>query len=88
MSIDKVLLGQQADEVLSLLLADFLRILKDDRASPTDRATIARFLKDNGYSVDPRNLPPELRALLKRRGHAPALPDPEQIGVETPSIST
>lgn len=60
-------------------MEDMENILRNKTASPTDRATIARFLKDNGYTVDPKNLPKDLRDLLRRQGAAPELPDPDTL---------
>lgn len=68
--------AEKADQVLDLLLEDFLHILSPwtdaegkqhpPIASPTDRATIARFLKDNGYSVDVKNIPQNLAEIAAR----------------------
>ncbi len=71
-------LKDQGDRVLALLLADFERILADKTASPTDRATIARFLKDNNYTVDPKNLPSALKDLLRSKG-ARSLPSLDEL---------
>jgi hypothetical protein len=71
-------LKNQGDRVLALLLADFEKILTDKTASPTDRATIARFLKDNNYTVDPKNIPSALKDLLRAKG-ARALPDVDEL---------
>jgi superfamily II helicase len=63
-----------------MLLEDFETILSNKTASPTDRATIARFLKDNNYSVDPKNLPKELKDMLRRNG-AQSLPDVDSLPI-------
>ena len=61
---------EQAKRVQGLLLKDFEFILTPDettgrtRCSPTDRATIARYLKDNNYRVDPASLPKVLAGLI------------------------
>lgn len=54
----------QAKRVQKLLLADFEAILTAGTCSPTDRATIARYLKDNGYRVDENTLPKALSNLV------------------------
>lgn len=75
----------QAGRVQQLLLEDFERILSpvvDPKTgktttlcSPTDRATIARFLKDNNYNVDARTLPKDLVAIIKNVRTVRQLPD-------------
>lgn len=42
-----------AEEMQTLLLEDFRNMLRDGTASATDRATIARLLVANGWSLDP-----------------------------------
>lgn len=53
-----------AYEVQKLLLDDFKKILEGGKCAPTDRATIARYLKDNNYRVDANDLPPDLIKML------------------------
>ena len=57
-----------AYEVQKLLLEDFKRILTEHKCSPTDRATMARYLKDNNYRVDANDLPPDLIRMMAEMG--------------------
>jgi superfamily II helicase len=68
------------ERVLQMLLEDFESILSKKTATPTDRATIARFLKDNDYTIDPKNLPKELKDMLRRNG-ARSLPDVDGLPI-------
>jgi hypothetical protein len=55
---------QVAEELQTLILKDFVKILKDNTASATDRATIIRLLRENGWTLDPALLPKNLRDKL------------------------
>ena len=60
---------EQSKEVQRLIIADFIYLLTPDadgktKWTPTDRATITRFLKDNKYRVDPSSLPKVLAGLI------------------------
>jgi hypothetical protein len=77
---DQKELVQIADRVQTLLLQDFERILSEPAlCSPTDRATIARYLKDNGFRVDPNNLPKSLADLVASTRAKRELPDPSKL---------
>ena len=54
----------KAEQLQELLLDDLIRLFKEGEATSTDRATLARLLKDNGWSVDPSMVPQELRDKL------------------------
>ena len=54
----------KAEQLQELLLDDLIRLFKEGEATATDRATLARLLKDNGWSVDPSMVPQELRDKL------------------------
>jgi hypothetical protein len=47
-----------------LLLEDFERAFKDCTITAADRATLARLLMQNGWSLDPKELPQGLRDKL------------------------
>ena len=47
-----------------LLLDDLIVLFESGDATSTDRATLARLLKDNGWSVDPSMVPQELMEKL------------------------
>jgi hypothetical protein len=58
--------SKTAAELGDLILQEFRELLttrKDDLTS-TDRATIVRFLMQNGWTVDPKNIPEELKGML------------------------
>jgi len=59
-----------------LLLEDFERLLESGMMTPTDRATLTRFLRENGWKVDPNELPTSLREKLT------SLVDPKQFDEE------
>ena len=54
----------KAEQLQELLLDDLIKLFKDGEATSTDRATLARLLKDNGWSVDPSMVPQELKEQL------------------------
>jgi hypothetical protein len=51
------------------LLEYFEGKLNDKTISPTDVSTLTRFLKDNGWSIDPSQLPDAIRGLVKLEKH-------------------
>lgn len=55
---------EQAERLQRLILDDLERCLNDKTATATDRATIIRLLKDNGWTLDPAQLPSNLKAML------------------------
>ena len=54
----------KAEQLQELLLDDLIKLFKEGEATSTDRATLARLLKDNGWSVDPSMVPQDLRDKL------------------------
>jgi hypothetical protein len=57
----------KVEQLQDLLLDDWIDAIKNNRASATDRATIARFLVQQGWSVDPSQIPQELKDVLTSR---------------------
>jgi hypothetical protein len=55
-----------ASELQSLILQDFVKIIKNNTASATDRATIVRLLRENGWTLDPAQIPSSLKDKLTR----------------------
>jgi hypothetical protein len=51
------------------LLEYFEGKLDDKTISPTDVSTLTRLLKDNGWSLDPSQLPDAIRGLVKLDKH-------------------
>ena len=49
----------------TLLLAYFEEKLTDKTISPTDVSTLTRLLKDNGWTIDPSQLPDALKNMVK-----------------------
>ena len=77
----------QAERVKALLLEDFEAILTPDAKgkrslTSMDRATIARYLKENNFRVDANEAPTDLQKMVedvhaRRRNGSPRLmPDP------------
>jgi hypothetical protein len=56
-----------AERLQLALLKDFERQLLDGTISSTDRATLARLLTQNGWSLDPSRLPKGLKDQLTSR---------------------
>lgn len=50
-----------------LLLQRWETLLTKGEMQPTDAATLARFLRENGWNVDPSKLPENLRNVLTER---------------------
>lgn len=55
---------QIAERLQLLLLENFQTLLDSGEMTPTDRATLARLLMQNGWSLDPSRLPKGLQDLL------------------------
>lgn len=78
-------LKERADKVLDLLLQNFEDLLVKGDLHPTDRATIARFLKDNNFRIDADDAQTELQQLVadiharRRNGTPRILPDPNVV---------
>jgi hypothetical protein len=53
-----------AEKLQLMLLQDFNEQLTNKTLTPTDRATLARLLMQNGWSIDPALLPKGLRGVL------------------------
>lgn len=66
-----------------ILLQDFETIFKNGTATPTDRATLARLLSGNGWSLDPAMLPEGLREKAVLGAHDDALEDTKIISIAT-----
>lgn len=56
-----------ADELQDLVLADLKKILDNGTATATDRATIIRLLRDNGWNLDPSRLTTSLKDKLTNK---------------------
>ena len=54
----------KAEQLQELLLNDLKKLFKQGETTTPDRATLARLLKDNGWSVDPSMVPQELKEKL------------------------
>lgn len=50
-----------AERLQEALLKRFETLIAEESDSPTDRATLARLLSQNGWSLDPSSLPQSLR---------------------------
>jgi hypothetical protein len=53
-----------AEELQTLWLEDMVEQYKNRTISSTDRATLIRFLSQNGFSVDPARMPTGLKDKL------------------------
>ena len=59
---------EKAKKLQDLWLDEMIAMLKGEKeCSATDRATIYRFLHDNGWTVDPSNMPAGLKDMLTSR---------------------
>lgn len=56
-----------AEKLQVLLLQDFVRLAEEGALSPTDRATLARLLSANNWSLDPTRIPQDLQDKLTSR---------------------
>ncbi len=56
---------EQGQRLQKLLLDEFERMLTEGTMNPTDRSTLVRFLKDNGWTIDPSMLPDSLKGMVK-----------------------
>jgi hypothetical protein len=54
----------KAERLQELLLESFESALLDGTITPTDRATLARLLSQNGWSLDPSKLPEGIKDKL------------------------
>jgi hypothetical protein len=63
-----------AAELQTLLLEDYRRALRDGTITPTDRASLARLLSQNGWSLDP-----SLLGAGGLKGKMPRLVRPEEL---------
>lgn len=54
----------KAERLQELLLKSFEDALLDGSITPTDRATLARLLSQNGWSLDPAKLPQGIKDKL------------------------
>lgn len=61
---EKIAQTEIATRLQRLLLEDFERAFKDCTITAADRATLARLLMQNGWSLDPKELPQSLRDKL------------------------
>lgn len=52
------------EELQDLLLDDFITAFKNNTVTATDRATVIRLLQSNGWSLDPAQLPTDLKDKL------------------------
>lgn len=55
------------EELTDLWLEDMKALLQAGEMSPTDRATLARFLMANGITLDPSRLPQGLQDKITQR---------------------
>lgn len=53
-----------AERLQEALLKRFETLIEEENDSPTDRATLARLLSQNGWSLDPSTLPQSLRSKI------------------------
>ena len=51
----------------TMLLKDFERLLDAEEMTGTDRATLYKILRDNGWDFDPQNLPQELVDKIRKK---------------------
>jgi hypothetical protein len=56
--------SKTAAELGDLILQRLVDLVRDNEDTSTDRATILRFLMQNGWTVDPKNIPEELHGML------------------------
>lgn len=54
----------KAEKLQELLLDNLIKLFEDGTATSTDRATLAKLLRDNGWSVDPLMIPQDLKDQL------------------------
>lgn len=69
-----------AERLQRLLLEEFEKRLDpscDKQATSTDLATLARILKDNGWTIDPADLPDDLRDHITNDVDPEDLDDPD-----------
>ena len=56
-----------AEKLQLKLLERWERLIDEGQLTPTDAATLARLLSQNGWSIDPARLPQGLRDKLTKR---------------------
>lgn len=56
----------KAERLQDLLLDDFTKLAESGGLSATDRATLVRFLSDNGWDLDPARIPQSLKDKLTK----------------------
>ena len=54
----------QVELLQDLILEDLIKLLQRGEATAADRTAILKFLRENGWSVDPNSLPQELKGIL------------------------
>lgn len=55
----------KAEALQDLLLDSFINLFKTNGETAADRATLAKLLKENGWSLDPSRLPQTLQDKLQ-----------------------
>lgn len=55
---------KQLEKLQDLLLADLITAFENGTATATDRATLIRFLKGEGWTLDPSRVPTSLKDKL------------------------
>lgn len=55
---------KQLEILQDLILQDLIDAIKNNTATATDRATIIRLLQSNGWTLDPAQLPSDLKSKL------------------------
>ena len=55
-----------AERLQEKLLERFEALMEADEDTPTDRATLARLLNSNGWSLSPDSLPAELKDFITK----------------------
>jgi hypothetical protein len=68
-----------AQRLQDALLLNFERLLNDGLMTAADRATLAKLLRDNGWSFDINTLPDELRSKLTSEVSAEDLDEDDDV---------
>lgn len=74
---EQVELGKRLQK---LLLESYEKALKDGTATAADRAALGRLLRENGWSIDPDDIPQSIRQYL------PTSVDPTQFSDDDPDV--
>ena len=53
-----------AEELQTMLLKEFRTKLREGTATSTDLATLARLLQNNGWTINPADLPQDLQSYI------------------------